>query len=128
MIQKRKQTLLGHIIRQSKRKPNDPIVQVTFRNKHIEPRSPICRRVGRPRAKWTEEVMSMAWEKIKPDQIYGPNDIFKNRKEQRKKIKKKALKRQFPFEKKTKKKNKPLKNANKIKNEDKIEPSVVPSV
>ena len=55
--QKRKLTLLGHIIRQSKREPKDPMVQVTFVGKNIMPRTPAYRRVGRPRQKWTEETL-----------------------------------------------------------------------
>ena len=76
MIQNRKITLLGHIIRQGKREPNDPMVQVTFQNKNIKPRSPAYRRVGRPRLKWTEETLGDVWNKIRKTPTMGPIDVY----------------------------------------------------
>ena len=65
MIKNRKCKLMGHLIRQNKRNPKDPMVQVTFEGKNIKPRTPAYRRVGRPKLQWTEETLAESWNRIK---------------------------------------------------------------
>ena len=71
---------MGHLIRQNKRNPKDPMVQVTFEGKNIKPRTPAYRRVGRPKLQWTEETLAESWNRIRKKVEIGPSYDFKNTK------------------------------------------------
>ncbi len=89
IIQQRRVTLLGHIIRSN---PQDPMHQVTFANDEIETHAPWRRRVGRPRLKWIEETMKEAWS-----QIASNFEPYSSTLQQRTKIKEAAIQRRHPF-------------------------------
>ena len=56
--QKRKVTLLGHIIRSHR---YDPLRQVLFEKSTLIPRIELTRRVGRPKGNWLVETYKDAW-------------------------------------------------------------------
>ena len=64
LIDNRKIQLLGHIIRSNR---NDPLKQVTFCDGNLTPVTPALRRVGRPRQKWNEYILSRVWQQCRQD-------------------------------------------------------------
>ena len=65
-VQKRKLTLLGHILR---RNGDDPLFKVSFDQNYI-PKTAHTRRVGHPKQKWINTQMANAWSIIQPGSEY----------------------------------------------------------
>ncbi len=95
-IQKRKITLLGHVIRAGNRDKNDPMYQVTFESKDLAPKMTAYRRVGRPRNKWHQDTMEQAWAKIHHNGSHIPK--YTGNEKQRQILQKSAIDRTYPFE------------------------------
>ena len=91
VVDMRRKTLLGHVIRSS---DGDPMKRTTFDNdnQNLKPLDMGHCREGRPREKWLEATMRSAWNDIRRTQIeYSGNAA------QRGKIRKAAKEREGPF-------------------------------
>ncbi len=90
MIKQRQLTLLGHVIRAGR---NDPMNQVTFATRTLEPYHPMYRRIGCPRQQWLEENMKQAWEITQPTK----QEEYVDTVQQRTLIQNTAINRTEPF-------------------------------
>ena len=91
VVEMRRKTLLGHVIRAP---DDDPMKKATFdnENQNLKPLDMGHCREGRPREKWLEATMRSSWNDIRRTQIeYSGNAA------QRGKIKKAARDRIGPF-------------------------------
>ena len=91
--------MLGHVIRAGDRDDRDPLYRVTCSDKDIAPKTTATRRVGRPRHKWHDSTMTMAWDKITTNKTH--NQEYTGSARQRKIIKETALQREYLFQKTT---------------------------
>ena len=91
VIEMRRKTLLGHVIRSSE---EDPMRRVTFdsENQNLKPLDMGHCREGRPRDKWIDATMRSAWNDIRRTQT-----DFSGNAAQRGKLKKAANDRTGPF-------------------------------
>ena len=96
MLNKKKCTLLGHVIRAAVRDAMDPLHLVTFESENLEPKTAAFRRTGRPRLKWHKETLSEAWKRM-PKEITN-KAVYKGTVSQRQKIKTQAVDRAIPFQ------------------------------
>ena len=64
ILQQRRVQLLGHILRQPE---SHPLRVVSCKRHSVEPFEILYRRVGRPRKRWMDISLKLAWEEIRPD-------------------------------------------------------------
>ena len=65
LLQKRRISLLGHILRQDK---THPMRNVSFQNDTPIPVDVLYRRQGRPRIKWMDYTLKITWDEINTNQ------------------------------------------------------------
>ena len=74
VIDNKKRTLLGHIIRMAENEADNPLYQVTF-NEEGMINVYRKRRVGRPRGWWAEDAMNSAMKHLQNEQEFDRDDM-----------------------------------------------------
>lgn len=73
VLELKKLKLLGHVLRRNRQQPQH---QVSFATRSALPRENSNRKVGRPRANWTLNTMSKAWNTMRPNDPLLQNQEF----------------------------------------------------
>ena len=75
-VKSKAEKYMAHLIRAHR---DDPVRLATFRSNSLIPRTTEKRRRGRPRKKWTEEVLQRMWPKASHDPPETPLDLSSSR-------------------------------------------------